>query len=59
MTHICKINIFEENEQYIAQKAEETNPDNWGINPRYHEETMTLEQAKQKQWAKYGPFYPI
>ncbi|MFX0001791.1 MAG: hypothetical protein ACFE88_16895 [Candidatus Hermodarchaeota archaeon] len=60
MTQICEKIIIEleleENDQNIAQKAEEREHDIWGINPRYHEEIMSLKQAKHKLWAKFGPF---
>jgi hypothetical protein len=46
---------IEEQEQKPAQNSNEKKPEILGeLNPRYFERVMTLKQAKQKLWAKYG-----
>ena len=63
MTQTCEKITFEmeheDDAQNSAQNAEERKLDNWGMNIRYHEEIMTLKQAKQKLWAKFGTFQSL
>ena len=47
---------IEEKEQKTAQKVNEREVDALvgDQTPKYYERVMTLQQAKQKLWAKYG-----
>ena len=59
MTQVYKKPVYEpevKDDQKVAQKINEREVDALvgDQTPKYYERVMTLQQAKQKLWAKYG-----